>query len=356
MPTATAAPTPEPTKTSITPTEPEAITVDTTPRDIGGKLLFDWSQAGPGFEYEPSTVEELLEKGTLPDLVGSLVHIALRGAPVEDSVRCEWHGFARTLEQREGELRFRLELDDGDPLPPVAEMESFFEATSSQLMPRYREGMRAAARALIRGGHSTDYQYLACYIDFLVGEYLLGAGPNRLTVAYDMSDIEAPLSYGLYFRTHQAGGYLPDEPLMTREEYQTSVFDRPARNAESLLRDSVVGRDSVLFLSPMGAQGNVAIEVWQVIAQWDIQQSNEELDAVRYNLHEDHPEYRQTLPNLKSRIATAAASDAFARKRIASTEGLNQFYRDIGAYGDITPDDGNADTFTPAQPPPVRDN
>ena len=33
--------------------------------------------------------------------------------------------------------------------------------------------------------------------------------------------------------------------------------------------------------------------------------------------------------------------------------GLTQYYRDIGAYGDITPGDGETTTFTPAQPPPV---
>ena len=33
--------------------------------------------------------------------------------------------------------------------------------------------------------------------------------------------------------------------------------------------------------------------------------------------------------------------------------GLTQYYRDIGAYGDITPGDGSTATFTPAQPPPA---
>ena len=37
--------------------------------------------------------------------------------------------------------------------------------------------------------------------------------------------------------------------------------------------------------------------------------------------------------------------------RIANVSGLGQYYREIGAYGDITPDDGSTETFTPSQPP-----
>ena len=33
--------------------------------------------------------------------------------------------------------------------------------------------------------------------------------------------------------------------------------------------------------------------------------------------------------------------------RIANVSGLRQYYREIGAYGDITPDDGSTETFTP---------
>ena len=30
-----------------------------------------------------------------------------------------------------------------------------------------------------------------------------------------------------------------------------------------------------------------------------------------------------------------------------------EHYRQLGAYGDITPNDGSTETFTPAQPPPA---
>ena len=38
---------------------------------------------------------------------------------------------------------------------------------------------------------------------------------------------------------------------------------------------------------------------------------------------------------------------------LTPSSGLTQYYRDIGAYGDITPDDGETTPFTPSQPPPV---
>ena len=31
------------------------------------------------------------------------------------------------------------------------------------------------------------------------------------------------------------------------------------------------GRESVVFLAPLGAHSAIAIEAWQVIAQWDVQ-------------------------------------------------------------------------------------
>ena len=105
----------------------------------------------------------------------------------------------------------------------------------------------------------------------------------------------------------------------------------------------------------MASVSGIAIEAWAAVAQWDIQQAKEgDINAVRYGVSAHDPEHSQTLANLKSRITVAAASDAHADQRIANISGLNAHYREIGAYGDITPGDGKADTFTPAQPPPKR--
>ena len=90
------------------------------------------------------------------------------------------------------------------------------------------------------------------------------------------------------------------------------------------------------------------------MAQWDLQTDDEgTVNAVRYGRFEGDPEHTQTLANLKSRVTTAAPSDSFANSRIGNVGGLTQYYRDIGAYGNITPDDGETTPFTPSQPPPV---
>ena len=102
----------------------------------------------------------------------------------------------------------------------------------------------------------------------------------------------------------------------------------------------------------MGAHNAIAVEAWQAVEQWDLQTDDDDVvQAVRYGAPAGDPEHTQTLANLKTRITTAAASDDFADDRIANVSGLTQYYRDIGAYGDITPGDGSTVTFTPAQPP-----
>ena len=112
------------------------------------------------------------------------------------------------------------------------------------------------------------------------------------------------------------------------------------------------------MLAPMGAHYTIAVEAWQVVAQWDLQTDDQgTVHAVCYGTLEGDPEHTQTLANLKSRItaATSATSTSATTTpmRIANVSGLEQYYREIGAYGDITPDDGSTETFTPSQPPPV---
>ena len=88
------------------------------------------------------------------------------------------------------------------------------------------------------------------------------------------------------------------------------------------------------------------------MAQWDLQiDQTSTVNAVRIGADEKDPEFTQTLANLRTRIETAAASDAFAGKRIANINGLKDHYVEIGAYDDITPADYDTTIFTPAQPP-----
>lgn len=117
VPVATAPPSTETPGTIQTPTQTPAHTPTATPtpvplpvepcvqssdicdeRDVSGFDPFGGAAAGLGggaaYGYEPQdapTVEEILEKG-LYQSGASPVHIAFRGAPLRDSIRCDWRG------------------------------------------------------------------------------------------------------------------------------------------------------------------------------------------------------------------------------------------------------------------------
>ncbi len=300
-----------------------------------------------------ATAEEVLEKGL--HLAGaSPVHLVVRGTAVADSARCDWRGIARTVEQREDAIRFWLGLDADDEIPDESYLEDLFTATISVLDPEYQETAYSNFLAIVRGGLSTKYMFLTCYIDYMVSEYLLGSGPAKLTIAYDRRG-EAP-SYELYRAEYEAGTF-GDEPLQTRGAYQDSLQNTVV-SAEASLRMEVGGRELVVFLAPMGAHNAIAVEAWQAVAQWDLQTAEDgTVNAVRYGTSAGDPEHTQTLAKLKSRITTATtgatSTPAPTPTRIANVSGLTQYYRDIGAYGDITPGDDATTTFTPAQPPPA---
>ena len=331
----------------------DEASVSCGPRDVSGLKLF--SPAVQGAAYHPedtSTLEDTLEKG-LREAEASPVHIAFRGAARKGTVRCAWRGVARTPDQREEAIRFWLEIDEGTPVPSAAEVESRFLAELDRLNAAYPETAKANFLALARGGLITDFVFLNCYVDYDVREYILGAGPEVLTVSYDrMSEAR---SYDLYKRSHAAGEF-GDASLMSKSEYQSTLGKRVS-DAESAVRGAVQGRESVVFLAPMGAHNAIAIEVWQAVAQWDLQQVDGVTNAVRYGTDAQDVEHVQALSSLKSRIVTAAAGDSFAGKRIGNVSGLTGYYRGIGAYGNIGPFSTGAvggaseNLFTPAQPP-----
>ena len=77
---------------------------------------------GGGGSGIPS-IPDVLEHGLA--LVGlSPVHLVLRGTGADNSVRCEWRGVARTLDQREEEIRFWYGLGKSDPLPSPVDAET----------------------------------------------------------------------------------------------------------------------------------------------------------------------------------------------------------------------------------------
>ena len=322
------------------------------PRDVSAIDLFSNrpGRSDIAFSVGPAaTVEEVMEKGLR--LAGaSPVHMVVRGTAVADSVRCDWRGIARTAEQREEAIRFWLGLDADDEIPDAAYLEALFTATIGIFAPEFPETAKSNFLAIVEGGLSTEYLFLTCYAEYTPSESLLGAGPTTLTVAYDRRG-EAH-SYELYRAEHETGTF-GDEPLQTRGAYQDSLQDIIV-DAEASLGEEILGHEGVVMLAPMGAHNAIAVEAWQAVEQWDLQTDDDDVvHAVRYGVPAGDPEHTQTLANLKTRVTTAAAADDFADDRIANVSGLAQYYRDIGAYGDITPDDGSTATFTPAQPPSV---
>ena len=131
-----------------------------------------------------ATVEEVLEKG-LRLAEASPVHLAVRGTGVSSSTRCDWRGIARTLAQREAAIRFWLGLAAADTLPSASFLEILFTVTLDTLDPEYKETAKSNFLAIARGGLSTDYLFLTCYVDFTASVYLLGAGPTTVTLAND---------------------------------------------------------------------------------------------------------------------------------------------------------------------------
>ncbi len=296
-----------------------------------------------------ATVEELLKDGLR--LAGaSPVHLALRGTPAATSVRCAWRGVARTAQQREGAIRFWLRLGPTDAIPAVATLELLFAATLDTLDPKYRETAKANFLAIARGGESKDYRFLTCFADYAVTAFLLGSGttPATVTVAYDRRGEAA--SYELYVREHEAGTYGTDA-LQTRGAYEAGLQAQVVA-AEAALSAEIGGREAVVFLAPMGAHNAIGFEAWQAVASWAVVTDDAGVaQAVRDHTPAGDPEHTQTLANLSSRITAGEAADGKATTRATRVDQLPQEYRDLGAYGDITPGDGQTTTFTPKQPP-----
>ena len=144
-----------------------------------------------------------------------------------------------------------------------------------KMKPVYPATVRSNFRAIAKGGLSDEYQFLSCYASFAASEYILGAGSTSLTIAYDRQG-EAR-SYDLYVHAHDLGEF-DDEPLLSRGEYEDN-FARRAQMVEAVLNILFGSRESVVFLAPMGAHNTIAVEAWQVVEQWDLQEDEDEAGA-----------------------------------------------------------------------------
>ena len=135
-------------------------------------------------EVETPTVEEVLKDG-LDQLELSPTHIVVRGTGQSDSIRCEWHGVARTTDHREDTIRYWLGLDEDDDLPTPSAVKTKFMTYVHGMSPRYQETWASNLTGLASGGINEDTLFLVCYIDYTAQEYLLGSGSGPITVGYD---------------------------------------------------------------------------------------------------------------------------------------------------------------------------
>ena len=334
---------PQETKVEQQKAEPTSQKTQTSTPARGGTSTAG-SQSGGTLD-----IEDILENG-LANVGASPVHIALRATPIPDSTRCQWRGIARTPQQRADTVRMLLGIQPGDTIPNPEYLSLLLKSTVNAIQPDLPTIVESNFESIARGGLSEEFLFLTCFIDYTSTEYLLGTGPDKITIAFDNQG-ESP-SYNLYMKAHTAGDY-GDQPLITREDHQAQMLE-VAATAEANIAAYAGTNESVIFLVPMGAHNAIAFEAWQSAALWPLQTNSEgTLSITRTELPNSEPDSQISLVDLKSRITTAAATDAFANSRIANVSGLTQFYRDIGAYDDITPNDGSDETFMPAMPPPM---
>ena len=366
MATPTLIPTPTPTPASIPSPEPATSipappctdpNVSCEPRDLSGGPVGTSAHAAASGYNAPGvrTLEEVLIRGSGWREVH--VDIVLRGTAQPETFRCEWHGYAHSNAQREAVLRDLLEWPASDPLPSQSEAERRLERRFASLWEYWPPDDIAEQKAHIDGGLVDDIDLrLYCFADYRVHEYILGDGPEVVTAVY-----YATLKYKAYSMYQQMQQHYRERAgrtygeVYTQAEYQAEL-DRVAGEAVTLLTPVFGNRETVLLLAPVAASQldrSIAVEGWGVLAMYDLQMAEDgTINAVAYGVPDGDPEQALTHANLKSRVTTAAASDAAAGERIANIGGLNQHYREMGAYEDITPHDGIDNPFTPAQPPP----
>ena len=111
-----------------------------------------------------------------------------------------------------------------------------------------------------------------------------------MTVAYD--HLAQAWSYELYKKSPFGRSVRRDRrktKKSTREQLRQVVS-----GTEAVVGGLIGGRESVVFLAPMGAHNTIAVQAWQAVAQWDLQLADDgSVDALRYGTAREDPEYRQ---------------------------------------------------------------
>lgn len=194
---------------------------------------------------------------------------------------------------------------------------------------------------------------LQCYVDVRVNAYLLGSGPPSLTlkVAHDfypstwseekIEELKQLFEDALTEGADWFGGYDEIRPF--------------------------AGRETILFIGPIVG---ISVEAWEVFETWNIERrDNGTVVAVHpykwyYSLEQHRDALEIELPSFRQQVIEAQAARVEANEgRVLPEPGhpmlitdvyhLRRFFIEVGAYGDITSDDGSGDAFMPAMPPPV---
>ena len=290
----------------IDPHEPRDLNLYTLRMELGS--TYGYNHAGGKWK-----VETLLEKGL--DAMGlspSPVHIVFRGTADVDSFRCKWEGRARTLSQRDAYIRYLLEIDEGGPLPPVAELQFLFMRYIEDADAVFREALDAYSRDLMKGGLSINEPHLNCFADYSVAEYLLGTGPASLTVLSGSWDWI--MSYALYeqYPADALDHRIGESGALSEGDYW-AFRNQELIEIEEFLSGLLGGYEGIVFLAPAGDHNNVITEAWEAVDLWDLQTGDGVMNAVRYGTNavrygtdEKDPEHTQTTPRPwpSSRVAS----------------------------------------------------
>ena len=161
---------------------------------------------------------------------------------------------------------------------------------------------------------STVPWVLTCVTDFSVSEYMVGRGPEDLTL------VTTAIAAGFVVRD-----YLDrlDEDL-TDELAESGIAENTARSREGL--------EAILWISP---PGNLAVKAWEVTGRWDVRRVGNEFHAIHHSIEwfRDTPENRSllvyTLDDYRQKVKEAHAKlMAMHDGRIGSNEALASLMTD----------------------------
>lgn len=188
-----------------------------------------------------------------------------------------------------------------------------------------------------------DRRYTICHVEVSVGEYIIGDGPSKITVATTHVPFRA--------------SYYDDLP----DDVPEDLFDISIKYIETVSADSYEGIEWILQLSPSVTQ---TVESWVAGTYWDVQQKEDDeiiVVAADIDYYEWTPENLNLLeiPLDRFRRDMLVAHNARVTRTggrigvgsslpalITDANGLHSYFvNELRAYENLT--------ATPALPPPV---